>query len=70
MGKYLNAPARCDVCEGEFGKDMYDARTHSGQWGNLCKACWREHTSMRLGTGMGQHYQRVSPKDDWLKVAG
>lgn len=47
----------CDVCRGPFGNVMYDARTQSGQWGNLCQGCFKQHGE-GLGEGKGQKYRR------------
>ena len=55
---YINPPKQCDICQGEFGSTMYDARTSGGRWGNLCHKCFEEH-GVGLGTGLGQMYQRI-----------
>lgn len=59
---------KCNTCFGSFGSVMYDARTHGGQWGNLCQHCFRRFAN-GLGTGKGQMYAK---QDDgrWLKTGG
>lgn len=82
---YAGNVTTCDGCSGTLGSVMYDARTTSGQWGNLCHSCWQRMTTKKLGTGYGQKYKRVivpvtdaqrknnataMPRERWLKVAG
>ncbi len=59
----------CDVCH-EYLKDvMYDANIRTfGMWGNICQRCFDYHRC-RLGTGLGQKYERQSD-GRWLKVGG
>jgi hypothetical protein len=49
----------CNVCGGEFDGTMYDAKTHTGQWGNLCGGCFESHAGS-LGLGLGQKYVQQS----------
>ena len=58
----------CDICKHPFGKYMYDARTISGQWGNLDDSCFVMH-GVGLGTGQGQKYERQTD-DSFVKVEG
>lgn len=50
----------CDICKYEDNvpdvEAMYDMRTRTGQWANVCEAHFRSHTNRRLGTGFGQRY--------------
>lgn len=41
----------CDVCGNPA---EYDAKTTGGPWAYLCDACFKEHTSGKLGVGLGQ----------------
>lgn len=69
---WVNSPGAmldvCDMCKGSFGSVMYDARTRTGQWGNLCQACFRRYGS-GLGTGKGQMYTKQAD-GRWLKTGG
>ena len=58
----------CDIDHRPFVAVMYDAKTKSGPWGNLCDRCFEAH-GVGLGTGLGQRYER---QDDgrWLRTAG
>lgn len=58
-------PDQCDICRKALVKDFYDAKTFDGPWATMCEVCWKDCTRQQLGTGLGQHYQRV-----WKKVAG
>lgn len=64
---YVGAPSTCNVCSGAFKGVMYDARTQSGRWANLCTGCFHAYGS-GLGTGLGQRY--VLEPEGWIKVAG
>ena len=63
--RWTGEPGDCDICHNQLIKDFYDARTFAGPWATMCKSCWRNCTDQQLGTGHGQHYQRV-----WEKVEG
>lgn len=58
----------CNICQGSFGSVMFDARTRSGQWGNLCQKCFRRFGN-GLGTGKGQQYAKQND-GRWLKKGG
>jgi len=47
----VNEIPECDMCGDLNG--IYDARTVSGLWANMCPRCFREN-DCRLGLGMGQ----------------
>lgn len=49
--------AKCEVCQGSLfqGKVFYDAKTHSGQWGWLCRTCFLAYCK-GVGVGLGQEY--------------
>lgn len=55
---YITEKRTCDVHQYEMGKPgveaKYDARTHSGQWANVCEECFATHTPGVLGTGKAQ----------------
>ena len=59
-------PVACDICKAPITKEFFDARTHSGRWGNLCRACFNLHTTQKLGIGYAQHF--VKYEQVWSKV--
>lgn len=65
---YTNPPDVCDIDGKPFDTRMYDCKTKSGPWGNICHTCYLKH-GVGLGTGRGQKYER-QPDGRWLKVAG
>lgn len=65
---YVNPPDECDICQLPFGSVMYDIKTNSGPWGNLCESCMKIHSSGHLGLGQGQKYELQEGK--WVKTAG
>lgn len=67
MTTYLNAPETCDICSNSFGEVMFDAKTRSGPWGNLCVDCFNRY-SVGLGAGLGQKYEKR--RERWVKVDG
>ena len=46
----------CYFCkmEGRTEPAEYDARTRTGQWGNMCEPHYQQHGVKPLGLGMGQ----------------
>jgi len=70
---YINPPDECDACQASFirreGEPMFDARTTTGQWGNLCRVCF-DSMHCSLGTGRGQEYAFSVEHNAWVKVAG
>lgn len=64
----VNPPQACDICRNPFRNDLYNAKTIIGQWGNLCKRCFKDY-GVGLGLGRGQQYTKQSD-GRWLKVAG
>jgi hypothetical protein len=63
-----DAPAQCDICNGGFASVMYDARTKSGQWGNICRKCFSAY-GVGIGMGRGQRYE-LTADGRWLKTGG
>jgi hypothetical protein len=51
-------PVECDLCQWPVTTEFFDARTRSGRWGNLCRACWAAENG-KLGTGLAQRYVQV-----------
>lgn len=70
MTQYINAPGKCDCHNQPLGLVMYDARTKSGQWGNLCEKGFQTMTEGRLGVGWGQKYERETHTSPWVKTEG
>ena len=64
---YVGAPSTCNICNGPFCGQMYDGKTTTGPWANMCESCFR-FFGVGLGTGLGQRY--VLEADGWIKVAG
>ena len=58
----------CDLCKREKPATLYDAKTHFGPWGTLCRDCFVSH-GVGLGTGKGQEY-RLNDDGKYLKTAG
>ena len=70
MTTYVNPPKKCDICQANIINTFYDARTHSGRWGNLCPQCFQDH-GVGLGTGSGQKYVRqAAPDNSFIKEEG
>jgi hypothetical protein len=55
---YVMVKPDCDVHKFEKNtpgvEASYDARTHTGQWANVCDECFETHTPGVLGTGRAQ----------------
>lgn len=60
-------PKRCDVCNDTITDEFFDVKTHTGQWGNLCRDCFDADETCQLGVGLGQLYVRED--DVWENVA-
>lgn len=54
----ISHSGRCDICRLEEQREIYDARTISGQWGWICKFCFAS-MGIGLGIGKGQKYERI-----------
>jgi len=48
-------PTACDTCNNGLKSVFYDARTHHGVWGILCRSCFKLY-GLGLGIGYGQEY--------------
>lgn len=66
MTIFCPTPKQCDVCSGEFGSVMYDAKIQ-GMFGCVCHGCFKAYDG-KLGTGKGQKYKKT--KDGFLLVEG
>lgn len=51
------APESCDLCYKELRRSphFYDAKTHTGSWAWLCRACFLMY-AYGIGVGVGQEY--------------
>jgi hypothetical protein len=53
----ISEPKECDIHKymyRQYGiKALYDGRTNTGQWANMCQRCFDEN-GVGLGTGRGQ----------------
>ena len=63
------APTKCDICERKLLLSFVDGRTSDGRWGIMCPQCRVAEGRERLGTGLGQKFER-QPGGDWVKTAG
>lgn len=56
----VTKPNRCDICghQHEVGDSIFDARTHQGQWANMCETCYSVF-GVCLGIGCGQQYEVI-----------
>ena len=59
---------KCDICGGSFKGLMYDCKTSSGPWGNICHKCFKAD-GCSLGLGHGQKYEHQRD-GKWLKTGG
>lgn len=56
MTYFYPAPKTCDICNGDFGKIMYDAKI-DGIFGCVCHSCFT-FGGGKLGMGKGQKYEK------------
>ena len=63
------APKECDVCTRPLIRTFVDGKTADGRWGIMCPSCRIEQGREKLGTGLGQKYERQGD-GRWLKTAG
>ena len=52
-----------------YGTTMYDAKTVFGPWACMSEESYRKSGIGRLGTGLGQKYEKQTD-GKWLKVDG
>lgn len=48
---------KCDFCQKDCGKVLYDAATKYGPWATMCEDCWKKQGAGVLGPGFGQRYE-------------
>ena len=64
------APTRCDICERKLNLVFVDGRTIYGQWAIMCPNCRVLRGPDKLGTGLGQKFERPAGGGDWVKTEG
>jgi hypothetical protein len=68
---WLSPLENCNCCNRDFNNTMFDARLPFG-WGNYCAPCFKRNGG-KLGTGLGQRYERQEIKGlglAWVKTGG
>jgi hypothetical protein len=53
--------AECDICKASLfhAGRFYDAKTHDGRWGWLCRSCFLAY-GKGIGLGFGQEYSSTT----------
>ena len=59
---------KCDFCQKDCGKVLYDAATKYGPWATMCEECWKKQGTGTLGPGFGQRYELKDNK--YVKTKG
>jgi hypothetical protein len=65
---WLGQTKCCNVCQGPFTTELFDAKLITGQWGTVCDGCFKTF-GLGLGTGLGQKYAKRD-NDIYVKVEG
>lgn len=70
MNKYWLGPVNAKDDFGlSIGNTIIDGKTKHGPWALMTPTSWRVHGIGKLGTGLGQKYQKQTD-GKWLKIEG
>lgn len=57
----------CDICRQPIQRTFVDGVASSGSWAIMCPTCRISEGRIRLGTGLGQKYERQG--DNYVRTA-
>jgi hypothetical protein len=71
MSEVTKRVEKCDGCPKKLLLVCYDTKTKlNGMWANLCPTCYNLYGIGKLGTGLGQRYERKAVGTPFTKTAG